>query len=49
MAEAQWEAEEILNLDPSYSVARVEQALPIRDPEYLERFLSDLRRACLPE
>jgi adenylate cyclase len=48
-AEAQWEAQEILALDPSFSIARVEQAFPIRDPEYRERFVNDLRRAGLPD
>lgn len=30
-------------------IARVERAYPIRDPVYRERFLSDLRRAGLPD
>lgn len=49
LAEAQWEAQELLALDPSFSIARVEQALPIRDPEYRERFVNDLRLAGLPD
>lgn len=49
LEEAQWEAQEILALDPTFSIARLERALPIRDPEYRERFVNDLRRAGLPE
>ncbi len=49
LAEAHWEAQEILALDPSFSVARVEQALPIWNPEYRERLVNDLRLAGLPD
>lgn len=49
LEEAQWEAQEILALDPTFSIKRVEQAFPIRDPDYRERFVNDLRRAGLPD
>jgi adenylate cyclase len=49
LEEARWEAQEILALDPSFSIARIDQAFPIRDPDYRERFVRDLRRAGLPE
>ena len=49
LEDAAWESQEILALDPDFSIAHVERAFPIRDPLYRERFLADLRRAGLPE
>lgn len=49
LEDAAWESEEILALDPDFSIGHVERAFPIRDPVYRERFLADLRRAGLPE
>lgn len=45
--EAAWQIDEILTLNPSFTLAAVEHAAPIRDPEYKERFLRDLQRAGL--
>jgi TolB-like protein/DNA-binding winged helix-turn-helix (wHTH) protein/Tfp pilus assembly protein PilF len=45
--EAAWQIDEILTLNPSFTLAAVEHAAPIRDPEYRERFLRDLQRAGL--
>ena len=49
LEDAAWESQEILALDPEFSIAHVERAFPIRDPVYRERFLADLRSAGLPE
>ena len=46
--EAQWESTEIRSLYPGFSVSLVERGFPVRDPAYLERFTSDLRKAGLP-
>jgi TolB-like protein/DNA-binding winged helix-turn-helix (wHTH) protein/Tfp pilus assembly protein PilF len=43
---ARWEVEEIRNLDPGFALD-LDYGFPIRDPRYLERFLTDLRRAGL--
>jgi TolB-like protein/DNA-binding winged helix-turn-helix (wHTH) protein/Tfp pilus assembly protein PilF len=47
--DAAWQVQEILGLDPHFTVAQAERGFPIRDPFYLERFLADLRRAGLPD
>ncbi|MFZ0788147.1 MAG: winged helix-turn-helix domain-containing protein [Chromatiaceae bacterium] len=47
--DADWQVQETLQLDPGFTVSRVDRAFPIRDPLYLERLLADLRRAGLPE
>ncbi len=47
--DARWEGQEILALDPDFTTAQVERALPIRDPAYRERLLNDLRTAGLPD
>lgn len=49
VGDAAWQAQEVLALDPRFTVSQVERAFPIRDPVYRERFLADLRRAGLPE
>jgi tetratricopeptide (TPR) repeat protein len=46
--EAAWEGDEILALDPTFTLSHVAEAFPIRDPGYLQRFLHDLRLAGLP-
>ena len=48
LEEAAWESGEILALYPEFSVSYVERGFPIRDPTYLERFVSDLLKAGLP-
>lgn len=46
---AQWEAEEIMLLNPRVSIKNISQAYPIQDSDYLQRFQSDLKQAGLPE
>ena len=48
-AEARAEAETILKLDPSFSIAEFAKALPYRDPEDLDRVVQAMRQAGLPE
>ena len=45
--EARHQAEELLRLDPSFSLDRIAEVLPIKDEAVLERFISDLRKAGL--
>jgi adenylate cyclase len=45
--EASWEGSEILVNDPGFSVATVDQILPVSDPRELARMRDDLRRAGL--
>jgi adenylate cyclase len=47
MEEARWEVAEILVNDPGFSVATVDQILPVPDPRELARMTGDLRRAGL--
>jgi TolB-like protein/DNA-binding winged helix-turn-helix (wHTH) protein/Tfp pilus assembly protein PilF len=45
--EARWQVDEILVLNPDFTLAHVERVAPIRDPNYRDRFLRDLQRAGL--
>jgi len=45
--EAQWEADQLRVLAPGFTLANVDQALPIADPSDLARIKDDLRRAGL--
>ncbi len=45
--EAQWQAEEVLALNPDFSLKDMEQVYPIRNPLYMERMIADLKRAGL--
>ena len=45
--DARWQVEEILALNPDFTLSYVEDAAPIRDPNYKDRFLRDLQRAGL--
>jgi TolB-like protein/DNA-binding winged helix-turn-helix (wHTH) protein/Tfp pilus assembly protein PilF len=47
LEEASWEISEILVNDPGFSVATVDQILPVSDPRELARMQGDLRRAGL--
>lgn len=47
--EARWQISEVLTLNPDFSLADVERGAPIRDPNYKERLLRDLRRAGLTD
>ena len=45
--EARWQVDEMLVLNPDFTLAHVERMVPIRDPNYRDRFLRDLQRAGL--
>jgi TolB-like protein/DNA-binding winged helix-turn-helix (wHTH) protein len=45
--DAQWQADELMALNPSFSLAHIQRVYPIRDPRYRERLLADLRKAGL--
>ncbi|MGB5199408.1 MAG: winged helix-turn-helix domain-containing protein [Sedimenticolaceae bacterium] len=47
--EAGWEVEEILAFSPSFTLAYLDYGFPIRDQELRQRFVTDLRRAGLPD
>jgi adenylate cyclase len=49
MAEAEAEAAQTLRIDPSWSVQRVAQRLPHKDPAALARLIYGMRRAGLPK
>ena len=48
-AEARAEAETILELKPSFSIAEFAKVFPFRDPEELDRVVRGMRQAGLPE
>jgi adenylate cyclase len=43
--DASWEAEQVLTLNPAFSIDRMAQAFPFSQPGDLENFLSGLRQA----
>ena len=43
--DAKWEAEQVLALNPDFSLQRIQQAFPFKDPADIERFLDGLRIA----
>jgi adenylate cyclase len=45
LADARWEVEQITTLNPGFSLERIRQAFPFRDPADLEDFLDGLRLA----
>ena len=45
--EAQWEAAELMALNPGFTLEHVKTVYPIRDPKYQERLIADLRKAGL--
>jgi adenylate cyclase len=49
MEEANAEAARTLRIDPSWSIQRVAQRLPLKDAAALERLVDGLRKAGLPE
>ena len=49
MEEAEWEVDQILMLNPEFSIQRMQQALPFKDPIHLERLVDGLHTAGLPE
>ncbi|MCB1763024.1 MAG: winged helix-turn-helix domain-containing protein [Gammaproteobacteria bacterium] len=49
LEEAEWEAAEILVINPEFSLEAAESAFPFRDPVYRDRFIADLRKAGLAD
>jgi adenylate cyclase len=49
IGDAEWEAQEILALFPGFTLARVRQREPYKDPAHLDRYVENLRKAGLPE
>ena len=49
MDEAEWEAEEVLALDPDFSLRHIVKGLPFKNPAHLETVVGALRKAGLPE
>ena len=47
--DAEWEADELLTIAPDFSVTRIGEAIPYRDPTHLARFLDGLKEAGLPD
>ncbi len=47
--EAEWEADQVLTLNPDFSLRRMQQAFPFKDPADREHFLVGLRKAGLTE
>ncbi|MEN8133313.1 MAG: winged helix-turn-helix domain-containing tetratricopeptide repeat protein [Pseudomonadota bacterium] len=47
--EAEWEVDQILMLNPDFSLQRIQQAFPFKDPTDLERLLDGLRIAGLSQ
>jgi adenylate cyclase len=47
--EARAQVQEILSLEPTYSLERVRRFTPYKDPAHLERWLTALRKAGIPE
>lgn len=45
--EAEWEVQEILSLNPDFTLAKLERRSPVQDPGQLKHLLDDLRRAGL--
>lgn len=45
--DAQWEAEQIMTMDPDFSIDRIEKIFPFRDPADRGHFTEGLRRAGL--
>ena len=45
--DAQWEADQIMTMDPDFSMERIEKVFPFKDPADRERFIEGLRKAGL--
>lgn len=45
--DAEWEVDQVLALNPDFSLERIKQATPFKDPKDLEHFLESLRKAGL--
>lgn len=49
LSEAQWEMDQVLTANPDFSLERISQAFPFKDPSDLERFVGGLRLAGLTQ
>jgi TolB-like protein/DNA-binding winged helix-turn-helix (wHTH) protein len=49
MDEAEWEIEEVQFLNPTETLTHTRQTMPMTNLAYLDKFISDLRKAGLPE
>jgi TolB-like protein/DNA-binding winged helix-turn-helix (wHTH) protein len=49
MDEAEWEIEEVQFLNPKETLTHTRQTIPMTNPAYLDKLISDLRKAGLPE
>jgi hypothetical protein len=49
MEEARLEADEIMKLNPKFSLERLEKSIPYKNPEVKKRYIEALRNAGLPE
>ena len=49
MEDAEWQSEELLALDSNFSLKRILEAQPFKNPSHLEPLLDGLRKAGLPE
>ena len=47
--DAEWSAQEILNLDPGFTISQEADRMPYQKPHHLETYLEGLRKAGLPE
>jgi adenylate cyclase len=45
--DARWQTDELLALNPGFTLNHIRERYPIRDPDYLNRFVTDLRKAGL--
>lgn len=45
--DAEWEVEQLVTLDPDFSLQRMQQVIPYKDPAHLEKLLDGLREAGL--
>jgi tetratricopeptide (TPR) repeat protein len=49
LEDAQWEVEEVQFLNPTETLTHTRQTIPMTNLAYLDKFISDLRKAGLPE
>lgn len=47
--DAEWEVEQLLTLDPHYTIGFMQEQIPIRDSPRMNRFVEQLRQAGLPD
>ena len=47
--DAEFEVEEILFLDPDFSIQRMRDSIPLKVPDDIEHFIGGLRKAGLPK